>query len=887
MFDEIKEKIGKGPLLLRIFGFIILCWVIYQGIWTIVEPLNIGYFNDHKTIWRIFLFTSTLLISTLLFLFFRWKQISDLIQNWYNKTRKGYFSNLEKNFDQMPFIYKGLNTVESLTITNDHVAASYGYYPLIQIASEQMPMYYGDDITEFKDRLQGCANSMLNKCSRILIFGHAGMGKTTFLQHAIFRIIGSNNKDSEFHSFNIEKGIIPIFVPLKILDYDNISPILKYIITIPFFNGKKGRERFKKLAEERKILLFLDGYDEIKIRNNVSNTIINELDILFSRSSFTNAENNPFFKELYTLLPSYNSIWLTSRLSYFFETPLKVLKDQKEISKNLDFYQQYNYNQTIELNSKTHVVGSVIINGVQEKSKLISKLISRHKAVNPGHFPDLTPDLVLRFIDKHFGNEADEIINSPLFITIFFFVYVNSYSDSTKTFNEKLTLKLAIEECTELILHDLDNEKVKDFNDTGIHLRMKYSSSTKKEFIKFFSYQFYISPKFQKKESFTKEDILLIAESFKDPNSSGIVSESDQFRVELVEEILSQNFFVMVTDMGESKFYDFPHRRFKEFFTIDFFNSGNNFTLLLKELKNPNFRDFIILFYLNSEKNNERIIEECINQISMFGMQDESHSILLECLSSKKEKLTSNLSDKLLSCIIFENKEQEISQEIINFCIVSNNILDIIENKLRNYIRTDDYLNTDRVINIYYALSPEKTKDFISHQIGLVSLKNRSIQKLCALLVSEFENSITFEILRRQFDNENFLSLLNYLAGITKFRTDSEVWQLFFKKLSSFQKDLFLNFIKAKLAENPILDIQNKALCKILIDKFSNDFSFRILQQSFLGINFIDLVKFLKTDNNFKNDNNIWLSFSKSLNSEQSEILKDAIIVKGRWPEIN
>ena len=117
----------------------------------------------------------------------------------------------------------------------------------------------------FTPRLQGSfpqvAAQRIKDTRRALILGSAGIGKTTFLRRTALNIVAGKGRSAQFLE---GEYLIPFYVPLKALDLGERSPILRYLRSnYPLLSGRSGLRRLTRLAREKKILLLLDGYDEI------------------------------------------------------------------------------------------------------------------------------------------------------------------------------------------------------------------------------------------------------------------------------------------------------------------------------------------------------------------------------------------------------------------------------------------------------------------------------------------------------------------------------------------------------------------------------------------------------------------------------------------------
>lgn len=88
----------------------------------------------------------------------------------------------------------------------------------------------------------------------ITILGHAGSGKTMLMKHSFLNILGNGN-------------LIPIIIELRRIDNTEFC-MSEYISSLIFkLNLSRNEMIFNRLMDEGKFVFFLDGFDEISIKN--------------------------------------------------------------------------------------------------------------------------------------------------------------------------------------------------------------------------------------------------------------------------------------------------------------------------------------------------------------------------------------------------------------------------------------------------------------------------------------------------------------------------------------------------------------------------------------------------------------------------------------------
>lgn len=94
----------------------------------------------------------------------------------------------------------------------------------------------------------------VKKHSKLMILGKPGAGKTTFLKHVALQCINGN----------FENTRIPLFVTLKdFAEADNQPNLLEYL-TQTFTDVFKDSQITEQLIEQGRLLVLLDGLDEVQ-----------------------------------------------------------------------------------------------------------------------------------------------------------------------------------------------------------------------------------------------------------------------------------------------------------------------------------------------------------------------------------------------------------------------------------------------------------------------------------------------------------------------------------------------------------------------------------------------------------------------------------------------
>lgn len=822
-FKEIMVNIETGKFWKKLLWFMALWLVIFYAVAELGSALKISLEQEKPGRWRALLILLSFALALVIFLFVLTRTTFKV---WFHKyrlrTKGGYISQLAKNFNQMPFIYPEFNISETLSIREDYVIASYKYFPI-----RKSDGLFND---QFPEILTACANSMLANCSRVLLFGQAGMGKTSFLHHTILNIIYGDKTIADFNPFRDNQKVLPIFVPLKILSNETPFPIIRHILRTPFFAGEKGMQRLLRLAEEKKIALFLDGYDEIIIRKESKNSIIRELNFIFSGDFKKEKDQSDEVNEFYRLLKKFNSVWLTSRLSFFAQHPLNLVSDEHELRKNRVYYEGFVKDKLRESESRT-TVGSIIISGIQEKTKLIEKLIEKYLRKEPSFSEVLTIGKVLDFVDEYFNFSELDVMDNPLFLTIFFYIYVKVHVEQEEKLDHPLTLKMAVELCTDLILRDLDRSKVRGLSHSGIHQRLQFDPDEKKEFIKYFAYQYYVNKKLQGKGSFTEQELYDVGSLYGEKYMSLNSSKGNEKTQKLVYEILSQNFFIVVADDVATRYYDFPHRRFKEFFAIDFFNTGDNFNLLLQHVEDPLFYDFIILYHNSSTENSEKLLDYLMATMKTSRSLGKPYSLFNECILQKKFNSSKFTLQNFVKFLVYDLKVELVSSELINSKQIEHEILLEMEIRLRGFINNGNATDFFRISKIYLQIEKEAATSFLfGYALPRMVKETILSDGLLSFLYTNFDAQRVSKEAVAQFDNSDFSTFLTLLTRSEIFSKSSDRWTEIFQLFSIYQKEQFILWATDYI-NGPDFRGQNSShFMRILAERYAIDSGLLVLK---------------------------------------------------------
>lgn len=183
------------------------------------------------------------------------------------------------------------------------------FYVRTRLSRPNQHNYSETEIIEEKDF---CAELTQNR--RIVVSGTAGLGKSTFCKSVFLELI------------NKPQGIFPIFIELRDINNEQEQTLLEHIFSKVFLvNESFTKNQLKYAIQTGKILLILDGYDEIhydlrdKYQKEIlelSDTNHNILILVSSRPDDVFKSWNEFSEYHIQPLSKENAIELINKIDY-------------------------------------------------------------------------------------------------------------------------------------------------------------------------------------------------------------------------------------------------------------------------------------------------------------------------------------------------------------------------------------------------------------------------------------------------------------------------------------------------------------------------------------------------------------------------------------------
>jgi hypothetical protein len=515
-------------------------------------------------------------------------------------TKGKYLRQLRQRLGAMPFIYHGAEGV----ILSDYVPAALRAVHLITLEvyhSNRLhsPPEQRDRVQEERDHMKAIA--ALRSNPRALFLADAGMGKTTFFSYVAVTLTLRKALPAAHELFGPSRPI-PIFVPLKVLDNATARPILTYIRALPFFSGDRGFRRLVAMARQGKLLLLLDGYDEIYVAKDAS-SIKMEIDSLFSATLEElpgDEDSLPGLTDLYRSLYK-NRVWLSSRREHYMANRLRI---------DLD-------NPARVLAQSQIAVTEVM--GLKSRRDLVKRIFDRSRVKSDFLRDELSEDAFFGFLARTLDDETTALSRSPLFLTIICYLYIKGIeTHELEGLTETLNLRSLVLTCIRLLLSDLDEFRVRGLPNrirAALKERRSLYVEEKFDFLCFLSYQLLTDQRLAEKQAFTESTIREIAQQYfsrlhRNAKVDDILRNLDSSHVgSIVRQLILQGIFVLVDKTYTEEFFDFAHRRFREILATKHFDTAANIGGFFRNIASPHFREFVIVMFRVSPDRRDQILE--------------------------------------------------------------------------------------------------------------------------------------------------------------------------------------------------------------------------------------------------------------------------------------
>ncbi|WP_382158654.1 NACHT domain-containing protein [Hydrogenophaga sp. ANAO-22] len=439
-----------------------------------------------------------------------------------------YLRRVAKEVESMPVIYRSIE----LSTRTEYVEASLNK---LRGAADSLRSRRGVEATKLRDY-------DVNRARRIVWLGEAGIGKTTLLRKTVLDIASRQINEE---SLIKQDGLIPVYVPLKAVSISHPAPVLHYILnSIDYFRGNWGRQRLLRLARNKRLAIFLDGYDEIPYLNNARH-IERELGVLLSNDIFVDTWLSPSqnYGEIHRAMQTCR-IWMTSRKEFFFAHKVSLSK------------------------ASCFEVCGLPNNG----DELIHKILTyyQQKIVRDGGKP-LDEGAFLSSLKTGIKVGLDDLSNNPLFLTILsyaVFEAMRSGNDASNVWSHGQGG--IISACANQLLLEIDKEKFEPLSSIDrFRLRSNRARWAHQKLlivrrVAWRGYERGIAIYSLADIESVARELLNEAKGIQDRSELMRGIGSDDYSVNVVAQICYSGVLVGILNSEREVVYDFIHRRFRE-----------------------------------------------------------------------------------------------------------------------------------------------------------------------------------------------------------------------------------------------------------------------------------------------------------------------------------
>lgn len=511
-------------------------------------------------------------------------------------TIRSHFRQLVPAASEIPFIYKDLG----VNVLRDFVATEMRPLNLSALSPASC-----DSTTSVSQRLRDRRH--------VLFLGQAGTGKTTFFRHTILALCEAK----KLPYFYDKEDLVPVYVPLKLVDNTEPSPILKHILlSYRLFGGKAGPARWNRLVHQRRLFLLLDGYDEVA--PSATNWVQSELNALFGTGG-TGAPDRPTIDS--SLTGFYQStercrLWLSSRREYLSQYPVYL----------------------------PHVPGAIgtgtaveVLGIGASRARFVKRIFDIYRERNRRYEELLSAEYFIQDIDGCSDAEIRALSSVPLFLTVMCYIYVKSVEvQGTYSVEWTNSIRELILECTKLLIRDLDEDKARGLpaaRRAGIVRRRNDFPEEKDAFLPYFAAKLIGDSV----GVFDLDYVIRVAAEFLSrdigtPNRERALSSVAAGGTNgFVYQLVYSGLFVEVIGSRRERLYDFPHRRFREVLAAKYLEAPEVREVVWRQLASPGQRALFVNWFQLGSAGQREALERICGALLEEGGDLPLGDLLLEC----------------------------------------------------------------------------------------------------------------------------------------------------------------------------------------------------------------------------------------------------------------
>jgi len=495
-------------------------------------------------------------------------------------ARTQYRKRLVEKLKEMPFLFKDMN----LSARDDYVALD------VLTISKGNAVRNTSALPDFSGPLP-----KFKAHPRALIFGDGGYGKTTLFRNLALRALEKKPWEKMFG----KRGVLPVYLPLKVVKTSSDFPIIEAIQSLdPYFMGARGLRRLMRLGNSGRLVLLLDGYDEMPYTGGFDHAKREIEFILANRFSHRNrnqsaAENafntSQFASTYYALRQS--RVYLASRFEFYEYSPIVASPDVQEW----------------------------VVKGLEDRRiQLVERIFSRYRLKSQASSgSDLNAELFLQELARTGDKSVNDLSKSPLFLTVMCYVYAKNFGSGGPNVFSLGASELS-KTCVRLLLEDLDKYKSRDASQSDrkaiLNRRAAYPEE-KYSFLSYFAVKLYECERSFFDEAFVIERAkTFFSLEFEGSSTSEIIRglSSDEATSNIVMQIIFSGIFVLVDKRDGIRYLDFPHRKFREALAVDYFSDIDRIERLVASVSKKPYAELVLAFIEQSNRRQpvvDRLVE--------------------------------------------------------------------------------------------------------------------------------------------------------------------------------------------------------------------------------------------------------------------------------------
>ncbi|HEX8674131.1 MAG TPA: hypothetical protein VF710_19690 [Longimicrobium sp.] len=736
------------------------------------------------------------------------KTTAHVIQRAYRallpRTLRFHHSELRRRLNRMPFIYRG----DEADIEHDYVVARLAPIDPDTLAPMDVERTTGESAlvagtTEVAELEMKVAFLMVRHHRLALIVGSAGMGKTTFSSHSILNAITRHDITSGFYPFKPNERLVPFFVPLKAVDENDDYPILRYLFrTNSYLRGPFGLRRFKKLIEKTKILLVLDGYDELYVPETGISRVIGDINAIASGTlpPFSAGLNMPAeYRHFYENMASCR-LWLTTRNDFYREN--RLIRDTRERTANKRWLENYYIEFTdAGLNERfyrDHPGGfaTVGIVGVQSKEEIISRIFNRYRRRDPQTYSWLHASTFLRLMEQEFDEETLRLSDNPLFLTVICYMYIKQEEQGAKVprQRDRSSLTELILGCAKLLLVEADKQKLHGITaDIPLSRRLRYKEE-KLAFLQYFAARTFSDETLFRRNVFRVSDLYAAAEEYFRSDTSPhdlVTGIRRRTRDNVVRMLITQGVFVVVDEHKGEVLYDFPHRRFREVLAVQYLDNLQHVDECIALAGEVRYREFLLVFFASSASYQDRILSALLERCDDSLRGEYYINLVGDCLAKRPPSYSpSPVLERWVLHAVSQLKLDRIPEPMVRHIQVSNETVAWLSFQVSTAARMNTPSDLRRYAVILGQLASGALLTLVAEHLSAEEIAEPMVDELIDVLRTDHLEDVQRLLVRGA--NSVFPRLMSRIVGVRNAPRDVQWWRNLMMDLSAERRDLLL-----------------------------------------------------------------------------------------------